>query len=92
LISNKVLKCLSFAGCKSATKVYNTLLYLLEYMLLLLHVNLLSVVTLLGWYTSTALTLSDKLWFMFIDPQSLIWFWEKYCNCTKILPQEYGTW
>lgn len=29
-------------------------------MLLLLHVNLLSVITLLGWYTSTVLTLSDK--------------------------------
>jgi len=22
---------------------------------------------------------TDELWFMLIDPQGLIWFWESYC-------------
>ena len=56
---------------------WNINTYLAVYLyLLLLHTMIFSVVALLYWHTSAAFG-TDELWFMSIDPQALIWLWEK---------------
>ena len=61
LISNKVLKCWSFAGCRICYQSLQHFTIPAGICYLLLHINPLSVVTLLRWYTSTALILSGLL-------------------------------